>query len=251
MLSIQTIDRTLETGDHDRLLRDLGRNGLVLPLPLRSQLAQTRAGAVALGLRRVIELTYNPTHLTRHLVELLLADQAPCGGWRDADGQASVLLTAAAAAALGRCLRDHDGMLGQQAEPIQRAYAQALTALSDLQQPDAGFAGPSDRTREDRLLTTAFIAYLLVDDPAFAAVCRGHELLSLLEDALDRADRPTAELIEMARLARLAPTPAPAPAGRWTLSPDQPPRTHHEATQPRMTTRRHGRGRHQPATHAA
>ena len=39
MLSIQTIDRTLETGDHDRLLRDLGRNGLVLPLPLRSQLA--------------------------------------------------------------------------------------------------------------------------------------------------------------------------------------------------------------------
>lgn len=218
MLSIQTIDRTLETGDHDRLLRDLGRNGLVLPLPLRAQLAQSRVGAVALGLRRVIELTYNPTHLTRLLIDQLLADQDPTGCWRDADGKASALLTATAAAALGRCLRDHDGMLGEQAPAIQRGYANALTALSTLQQHDAGFVGPTDRTREDRHLTTAFIAYLLVDDPAFAATCRGHELLSMLEDALDHADRPTAELIEMARLARLAPvpasnaTPTPAPA---------------------------------------
>lgn len=211
MLSIHTIDRTLETADHDRLLRDLGRNGLVMPLPLRSQLAQNRVGAVALGLRRVIELTYNPTHLTRQLVDQLLSDQDTSGCWRDADDQPSALLTAAAGAALGRCLRDHDGMLGDQTQPIQRGYAQALTALSVLQQPDGGFAGPTDRTKEDRLLTTAFIAYLMVDDPAFAATCRGHALLSLLEDALDRADRATAELIEMARLARLAPAPAQGP----------------------------------------
>lgn len=209
MLSIQTIDRTLETRDYDRLLRDLGRNGLVMPLPLRSQLAQGPVGATALGLRRLIELTYCPTHLTRDLAHRLLAEQGPEGGWRDGEDRVSPLLTAAAAAALGRSLRDHGDMLGDQLTAIQRGYANALTALSHLQSADALFAVGTDRTREDRLLTSAFIAYLLVDDPAFAAVCRGHELLSELEEALDRADRTTAELIGMARLARLTPAPMP------------------------------------------
>ncbi|MEM1355946.1 MAG: hypothetical protein AAGC44_09570 [Planctomycetota bacterium] len=222
MLSIQTIDRTLEAGDHDRLLRDLGRNGLVLPLPLRSQLAQNRAGAVALGLRRIIELTYRPTFLTRQLLGELLSDQAPDGSWLDAEDQPSAVITAAAVAALGRCLRDHQGLHNEQSLAIQGAYKQGLSALSLLQRSDASFAGSWDRTREDRLLTTSFIAYLLVDDPDFASSCRGHELLSLLENELDRAERTTAELIEMARLARLVPAPAifdrPGQAGHKTVA---------------------------------
>jgi hypothetical protein len=219
MLSINHIDRTLENRDYDRLLRDLGRNGLVMPLPLRAQLAQGPCGATALGLRRLIELTYCPTHLTRSLVDRLISEQAPQGGWLDADGQPCPLLTAAAAAALGRSLRDHGDMLGQQLPTIQHSYANALTALSNLQDADALFSSRLDRTRQDRLLTSAFIAYLMVDDPAFAAVCRGHALLSELEEALDRADRTTAQLIGMARLARMTPAPAPAFATTRSAEP--------------------------------
>ncbi len=65
MLSLHTIERALETADHDRLVREVAANGLSLPLPLRVRLSSSEAAAVALGLRRVAELTYGPTALSR------------------------------------------------------------------------------------------------------------------------------------------------------------------------------------------
>ncbi|MFN3169060.1 MAG: hypothetical protein ACE37H_18590, partial [Phycisphaeraceae bacterium] len=112
MLSISAIDRALDSRDYDRLLRDLSRNGLIMPLPLRVQLAESAAGARGLGLRRLVELTYGPTALTRQLVADLLRAQLPTGAVADAAGRASCLLTAAFAAGLGRALRDHGERLG-------------------------------------------------------------------------------------------------------------------------------------------
>lgn len=211
MLSIHTIDRALQSKDYDRLLRDLGRNGLVMPLPLRVQLAESAAGARGLGLRRLIELTYGPTALTRQLIRSLIDAQSPLGAAVDAAGRPSCLLTAALAAGLGRALRDHADRLGEDQAEIEAAYNRALAALASMQREDALFAGPQDRTSRDRLLTSAFVAYLLIDAPGFAAACHGHALLSALEDQADHADPAAEQLINMARLTRLLPAPA---AGR-------------------------------------
>lgn len=218
MLSIHTIDRALENKDYDRLLRDLTRNGLVMPLPLRVQLAESPVGAKGLGLRRLVELTYGPTTLSRQLIESLLRAQSPTGAALDAAGRPSCLLTAALAAGLGRVLRDqsgrgtesdgHDAEADPQAE-TRLAYQKALDCLASMQGSDALFTGPQDRDQQDRLLTSAFVAYLLIDSPEFAEVCRGHALLSTLEDYLDHAGPDAEQLIGMARLSRLSPVELP------------------------------------------
>lgn len=214
MLSIHTIDRALESKDYDRLLRDLTRNGLVMPLPLRVQLAESSVGAKGLGLRRLVELTYGPTALGRQLIDSLLRAQSPTGAALDAADRPSCLLTAAMAAGLGRVLRDHGGRggdtgnltsRGSEMAQIRLAYERALGCLASMQDEDALFSGPQDRDPRDRLLTSAFVAYLLIDSPDFAETCRGHALLSALEDHLDDASSDTQQLISMARLARLTP----------------------------------------------
>jgi len=205
MLSIHTIDRTLESKDYDRLLRDLTRNGLVMPLPLRVQLAESPVGAKGLGLRRLVELTYGPTALSRQLIDSLLRAQSPTGAALDAADRPSCLLTAALAAGLSRVLRDHAGRGGDGLDEVQLSYDRALGALASMQAEDALFTGYQDRDPSDRLLTSAFVAYLLIDSPGFAALCRGHALLSALEDRLDDAGPDAQQLIGMARLARLAP----------------------------------------------
>lgn len=212
MLSINTIDRALEAKDYDHLLRDLGRNGLVMPLPLRVQLAESAAGARGLGLRRVIELTFGPTSLTRQIIRDLIRTQSPMGAVLDAAGRPSCLLTAAFVAGLGRALRDHGDRLGADYSEIESAYDHALAALASMQRGDALFAGPQDDSLSDRLLTSAFIAYLLIDAPGFAAACHGHDLLSALEDNMDTCDANTEQLIDMARLARLVPALQPQTA---------------------------------------
>ena len=205
MLSIHTIDRTLESKDYDRLLRDLTRNGLVMPLPLRVQLAESPVGAKGLGLRRLVELTYGPTALSKQLVESLLRAQSAEGAALDAADRPSCLLTAALAAGLGRVLRDHRGGCDGENDEIRVAYGRALACLASMQAGDGLFTGPQDRDLRDRLLTSSFVAYLMIDSPDFAGVCRGHQLLSALEDHLEDAGPDTQQLIEMARLARLAP----------------------------------------------
>lgn len=205
MLSIHAIDRTLEAKEYDRLLSDLGRNGLVMPLPLRVQLAESASGAKGLGLRRLIELTYGPTAQTRQLIQSLIRSQSPTGAVLDAAGRPSCLLTAAFAAGLGRALRDHGDRLGDDRDEIQAAYDRALVCLGSMQDDAGLFATPQDRDLQDRLLTSAFMAYLLLDAPNFASACQGHALLSALEDHLDEVGPDTEQLINMARLTRLVP----------------------------------------------
>jgi len=221
MLSIQLIDKTLQGGDHDRLLRELGRNGLVLPLPLRVRLGGSAAGATAMGLRRLVELTYGPTALGRELSSRLIAAVVPGAGVLDDQGQPCPVLTAAAAAGLGRLLRDHGHLLGEDHAPTQEAHRLAIDALAQMQAADGLFACPVDRSAEDRLLGSAFIAYLLLDDHAFAARCQRHALLTALEEQRDYAQPAAAELIEMARMS--GPVVATAPAAQPTFPAMAPP----------------------------
>ena len=216
MLSIHAIDRCLDTNDYDRLLRDLDRNGLVMPLPLRVQLAESPVGAKGLGLRRLIELTFGPTALSRQLIDSLIRAQSPTGAALDAADRPSCLLTAALAAGLGRVLRDHEGRYGELLDDVRAAYGRALACLASMQDSDGLFSGPQDRDKRDRLLASAFIAYLLLDSPDFAATCRGHALLSVLEEHLDDCGSDTQALIHMARLARSTPAP------RWVEIPQEP-----------------------------
>ena len=209
MLSIHAIDRTLETKDYDRLLRDLGRNGLVMPLPLRVQLAESSVGAKGLGLRRLVELTFGPTALSKQLIAGLIRAQSPEGAALDAAGRPSCLLTAALAAGLGRVLRDHAGRNVELHGEVRAAYDRALACLASMQRDDGLFDGPQDREQKDRQLTSAFIAYLLLDSPGFASTCRGYALLSVLEEGLEASSADVQQLVEMARLTRMVPAQGP------------------------------------------
>lgn len=206
MISVSLIDRCLLKNDHDRLLRELTRNGLVMPLPLRVRLADAPTAVRALGLRRLAELTYRTTPQTRRLAQQLLSAQHPDGHFSPDPHDPSrttppcPLTTAVVLAALQRVTQDlSDPEFSQAFEAARQRGAQALARM---QRADGLFAAPADHTHEDRLLTSAFIAYLLAADASF-------------RDGIDRwalaepFDRPhpnthiepeTAQLWEMAQL---------------------------------------------------
>lgn len=85
MLSISRIVRHVELGRSAALLEELFRNGRPLPLALRSSLsASAGLAAAALGLQRVVELTYQPGAetfaLAVQVAERVLAAVGAAGG---------------------------------------------------------------------------------------------------------------------------------------------------------------------------
>lgn len=213
MLSINLIQRHFEAHEHERLLRGLTDNGLPLPLPLRARLGQGPVAALALGLRRLAELTYGPTPLSRDMTAALLSHQRADGTFapsQAAAGDADPLATAAAVAAMGQILQDHPAAAEA---PLVQAHERALAALACLQDEDGLFRCPDDRTREDRALTGAFVLYLLARDAGFRAAVRWADLVRWYEEHADTLDGPTAELYRLACLTEPAsdrPTPAVA-----------------------------------------
>ena len=218
MLNTHVIDRTLQAHDNDKLLRDLERNGLVMPLPLRARLG-CDLGATALGLRRLIELSYGPNPVIMRLTRQLVAavEHEPL---IDADGHACPVLAATVAAALGRMLEDYAGLLGEEDAPIRNAYHQAMAQLAQMQTADGLIHHPSDTDPASQRLSTAFVAYLLIQDDLFGQLAQRHALLSALDEAYDHCDSPTCELIDLARPGHRAPyipTSASAPFQNFTL----------------------------------
>ncbi len=198
MLSVSLIERTLETRDYDRLLRDLADNGMALPLSVRLRFGQSPTAPLALALRRLVELTYGPTALSRHLVDRLLRDQLPDGSFPgDAEGSTQLrdpLATATALAGLGRVAADHPATVGDALRAgLDRGYA----ALAELQDCDGLFSAPADRSLADRALTTAFIVSLLGPDPRFRGAVRLNELNQWFEGQDGRLDRHTQHLWDM------------------------------------------------------
>ena len=101
MLNLDLIERLYDAKAFDRLLDAVVANGLELPLPLRVRLSQAPAGAVAVALRRAVQLAYGQSDLTDRMAKPLLAAQEDDGSF-DSDP----LITAAAVAAWGRLLAD-------------------------------------------------------------------------------------------------------------------------------------------------
>lgn len=201
MLSLNLLEKLFDAQRFDRLLEGVVENGLPLPLPLRARLAASPVACAALGLRRLVELTYRPTTLSNTMTRYLLEAQ-------DADGSyaGDPLATAAAVAALAAVRQDH------QVDDLALLDAQerALAALSALQDDDGLFRFVDDRSEDQRALAGAFVLWLLGTHDAFRATVRLADLLNWFEDR--EADLPDAvhELWRMARagqpaLAALAP----------------------------------------------
>ncbi len=193
MLSLHTIERAIENRDLDRLLRELTANGLDLPLPLRVRLSSSEAAGLALGLRRVVELTYSPTPLSRDLTARLLSLQNARGGFGEADHPAAAtdpLTTACVVSALSKLLSDHRSIDNR--DEVYAARDRAIAALASCQAGDGLLVGPGDRTLTDRVRHTAFVLTLVGGCPAFRAGVRWADLLNWFDEHAEELD-PVAE----------------------------------------------------------
>lgn len=200
MLSVNLIERTLETGDFDRLLRDLSDNGTPLPLPLRVRLGAGSTAGIGLALRRLVELTYGPTELSRRLLDRLVSAQRPDGAFaidHADDPEADPLTTAVAVAALERVATDH---AAARTDLLDDALARGQAALFAMQGGDGLFTAPSDRSIADRSMTTAFIVFLLGNCPAFRDGIHLAETHRWFEQRNGRLDRHTQNLWDLASI---------------------------------------------------
>jgi len=201
MLSVSLLERTLETRDYDRLLRDLADNGMSLPLSLRLRFGQSPTAPLALALRRLVELTYGPTALSRQLVDRLLRDQRADGSFPgdtdETDRTRDPLATATALAGLSSVAADHPATVGDE---LQAGLDQGYAALAELQDCDGLFSAPADRSLADRALTTAFITSLLGPEPRFRDAVRLSELHQWFESQDGRLDRHTQHLWDLASI---------------------------------------------------
>ncbi|MBI1336763.1 MAG: hypothetical protein GC164_07365 [Phycisphaera sp.] len=173
MLSTYLIEKKFENRQFDALLGAVASHGWDLPVGLRVKLSRSAVPAVALGLRRVAEMTYGPTPLSRSMVRFLLEADVESGD--------DVLAMACLVSAFDKLLSDHP----QIDEMVAQARDRALVALvaQQSQDPDhPGFADADDRGEDDRDLTTAFILALLADNPTFRGSVRFAEMLDRLDD---------------------------------------------------------------------
>jgi hypothetical protein len=175
MLSTHQIERWFRSGQFATMLTAaLGYLGpsAAVSAPVRRRLARSSVPAVALGLRRLVAMSYGPTELSGQMLEHLLDRQRADGSF---DGDAWA--TAAAAAALETVLAEP-----LFAEPRLRvAHARAVAALADMQQDDGLLADATDAAQEDRARTAAFVLAMLASSPAFRRAVRLEHLVAGLQ----------------------------------------------------------------------
>jgi hypothetical protein len=208
MLSVYQIQRYFHARHFDPLLRGVVPIGLELPLPLQIRLSGQPGAVLALSLRRVLELTYGPTALSRELTAALLNLQNADGSFGDADGRdqpaGDPLATAAAVAALTALGREHASTPNPEAAV---ARERAIVALAHHQADEGLFHCPADRTDEDRALTSAFILTLLGGDDDFRHAVRYADLLNWFDDHAQHLDGSACLLW---RLAQVDAAPVPS-----------------------------------------
>ncbi len=113
ILSLYFIERYWRREQFGQLLKGLSQNGLWLPDRLAALLGQSQVGAVSLGLKRVLEMSYGLTLLGREMANQLV------DGWFNSDP----LVTGMASSSL-------DMALGEQAPEDQWAQ-QGVAACVD------------------------------------------------------------------------------------------------------------------------
>ncbi len=186
--------------DPERLLRALADNGLPMPLPLRARLANHPAAALALALRRALELAYGPSPLIQDLLHALHAADP----LQDPEFTSDPAALACLIAGLNRAIAELPAQFTTELHPLRHQAWQQLT------QTDQGLlAAPADRTDDDRALTSAFALYLLADDPQRHQHLRLGDLLSAL-DAL-QLDHPLPAATQTLYAMAQHTTPHPPP----------------------------------------
>ena len=198
MLSVHLIERYWRRGQFDQLLAGLSQNGLWLPGRLVGLLARLRTGAVALGLKRAVELSYGLTALSREMAEQLAAEQAPDGSFGH-----DPLATAMAAAGLGAVTAEQ-----AHAEPwadgpsphMLIAHDRAVAALGAMQAGDGLFEGGGHCALEERALVAACICWQLGADQGFHQAVRINDLAGWFETHEDQLDNDAARMWRMAQL---------------------------------------------------
>jgi hypothetical protein len=206
MLSDNLIQKLFDTHDHDRMIGCLADNGTTMPLALQSRLTQPTA-SVGLGLRRLVELTYGSTPLSREMTDSLIHGQQPDGSFQGTCNR-DPLATAAAAAGLAAVLREHHGRNTPCDPSLTDALDRALASLATMQMEDGLLCHGDDRTLEDRALTSAFVLFLLARLPGFREAARFADLMTWFDERADRLDDDALELYHMASLDDPARYPA-------------------------------------------
>jgi len=195
MLSAATIQRRFESQEYDQLLDALARNGMPLPLPLRVRLSAGPAATLGLALRRLVELTYGPTALSRAMLDALLAIQNADGSF-PGNSASDPLATACVLAALNRVQQEQPAAR----EPaIEHAKNAAIASLSMKQDHDGLFRCGDERTDLDAATTSAFVLYLLGREDDFRQSVRYADLCVWFEEHERQLDRTTRLLWEMAQ----------------------------------------------------
>lgn len=192
MVSVTLIQRHFERGGFDKLAAVL-RSSAPGSLPLRARLAH-QAPATGLALRRVVELTYGPTNLSRTMVGVLIHLQRSDGSFAGAS-ERDPIATAAAAAGLGAVVAD-PMFRGQPL--VETALDRAIQALASMQDGQGLFSGPADRTWQDRALTTAFIVHVLANNSRFRETVRLADIATWFDEHAHRLDDVTRELFDLA-----------------------------------------------------
>ena len=195
MLTAHVIDRLVNGDDAHRLIVSLADNGMVCPLPMQARLAHP-AAAHGLALRRLAQLTYGSSPVSRRLVDDLLVRQNADGSF-PGSADRDPLATGAVAAAFDALLADHPT---DDPAVLGGVRDRALNALAGMQQDEGLFAGADDRTKQDRQLTSAFILFLLGHDDAFRAAVHFCDLMNYFDEHQASLDADTVKLLEMSRL---------------------------------------------------
>ena len=193
MLSVHTLERVVEERDHERLVRGLSENGLDLPLGLQIRLAGDEVAPLALALRRLSELTWGPSRLSRDWTHRLIQHQAEGGAFCG-----DPLTTAAALAALLRVL--DNGLCPDHAGEVRASVDRGTAALAAMQDADGLFTADADRSISDRALSSAFLVCLLGPEPSFRSAVRLYDLYGWFEAQEHRLDRGTRRLWDLASI---------------------------------------------------
>lgn len=216
MLNLPRLARLAETGEFDRLINDVARNGRPLPLGVRLRLSEAGslpAAALGLALQRVVQLTYRPNHVSCLLVRLLLAQRDQAGAF---GGHASTAVALAALFAFADQVATLPGgrdpaAAGPSApiDPalhteIHRAIAGALHALHAAQNPGVvggvaarrgGLFQSSGGLIGDEL-DSAIVLWQLGLEPRFAAAVRLEDLLTAAFSRGMHHDRTAGPLLD-------------------------------------------------------
>ena len=195
MLSVYQIERQLRLRHWDVLLRGIVPLGMELPLPLHIRLSQQPVAVMGLALRRVCELTYGPTAVSRDIACTLLAEQRSDGSFGVAGPDPLATAAAINALTLLETSQPNHGLAS-----VPAAIDRALLVLAAMQDDDGLFNAPDDRTEDDRATTASFVLAILAGNEAFRRVLRFADLMTWFDERADSLPAPTADFWRLARI---------------------------------------------------